>query len=195
MEQNDFPAGGSTEGAVGGSGAIGGLGNTGGTAGTHGSGAAGAPDAPTGSASDASIGRSDVAEQTHSLTDRARDIAGSAQDRLADVGSSVRDRAGTMKNSLADMLESGADKLRHRASSDGQLAAATTTSSTAISDSRVAQVSDRVATGMSATADFLRDADLDSLRSGVERQVKEHPGRTLLMAVGLGYLIGKAVRR
>jgi len=25
--------------------------------------------------------------------------------------------------------------------------------------------------------------------------VKEHPGRTLLIAVGLGYLIGKAVRK
>ena len=195
MEQNDFPAGASTEGSIGGSGATGGVGNTGGTMGTHGYGAAGASDASTSSPADASIGRGDMAEQSQGLTDRARDIAGSAQERLADVGSSVRDRAGTMKNSLADMLESGADKLRHRASNDGQLAGATSTSSTAISDGRVAQVTDRVATGMSATADFLRDADLDSLRSGVERQVKEHPGRTLLMAVGLGYLIGKAVRK
>jgi hypothetical protein len=30
---------------------------------------------------------------------------------------------------------------------------------------------------------------------GVERQVKEHPGRTLLVALGLGYLLGRAVRR
>jgi len=28
----------------------------------------------------------------------------------------------------------------------------------------------------------------------MEREVKEHPGRTLLIAVGLGYLIGKAFR-
>jgi len=48
---------------------------------------------------------------------------------------------------------------------------------------------------MQATADWLRDADLDSLRTGVERQVKEHPGRTLLFAVGLGYLLGKAFRK
>ena len=38
-------------------------------------------------------------------------------------------------------------------------------------------------------------ADLDSLKSGIERQVKEHPGRTLLIAAGLGYLLGKAVRK
>jgi hypothetical protein len=48
---------------------------------------------------------------------------------------------------------------------------------------------------MQATADWLRDADIDNLREGVERQVKEHPGRTLLVAVGLGYLLGKAFRR
>ena len=39
------------------------------------------------------------------------------------------------------------------------------------------------------------DADLDSLKSGVELQVKEHPGLTLLIAVGLGYLLGKALRK
>ena len=195
MERNDFPAGGSTEGTAGESGAIDGFGNTGGTSGAHGYGVAGASDASTSGPADARISGSDVAQQSHGLTDRARDIAGSAQERLADVGSSVRDRAGNMKNSLADMLESGADKLRQRASNDGQLAGATTAGSTTVSDGRVAQVTDRVATGMSATADFLRDADLDSMRSGIERQVKEHPGRTLLMAVGLGYLIGKAVRK
>jgi len=59
----------------------------------------------------------------------------------------------------------------------------------------VSQVADRVAGGMQATADWLRDADLDSMRVGVERQVKEHPGRTLLIAVGLGYLLGKAFRK
>ena len=48
---------------------------------------------------------------------------------------------------------------------------------------------------MGATADWLRETDLDSIKTGIERQVKEHPGRTLLVAVGLGYLIGKAVRK
>lgn len=184
MEQSDFPAGGPTEGAAGGSGTTGNFGNVSGTSA-----------APTSADrnSETSVGRGDVGGQ--GLADRARDIAGNAGERLADVGSSVRDRAGDAKNSFADMLESGATRLRQRASNDGQLAGATTTGSATISDSRVAQVTDRVASGMSATADFIRDADIDSLRSGVERQVKEHPGRTLLMAVGLGYLIGKAIRK
>ena len=67
--------------------------------------------------------------------------------------------------------------------------------STAIpADSKIAQVSDKVAGGMESTAEWLRDADLDSLKAGLENQVKEHPGRTLLIAAGLGYLIGRAFR-
>jgi len=132
------------------------------------------------------------------FADRARDLAGTAQGKLADVGSAVRERAGTMKDSLADALETGADKLRSRGSqtsTDGTLAAATTAGSVSTGDGRVAAVTDRVATGMDKTADWLRDADLDGLRTSIETQVKEHPGRTLLIAAGLGYLLGKALRK
>jgi ElaB/YqjD/DUF883 family membrane-anchored ribosome-binding protein len=138
--------------------------------------------------------------QSASFTDRAREIAGNTKEQLADVTSNVRDRAGHLKDSLADALSSGADKLRARGANstdgDGQLAGATGSSSVAIqSDGRVTQVTNRVAGGMDATADWLRQADLDGLRTSVEQQVKEHPGRTLLIAVGVGYLLGKALRK
>jgi ElaB/YqjD/DUF883 family membrane-anchored ribosome-binding protein len=140
-------------------------------------------------------------QPSQGFTDRARDIAGSAQEKLADVGSTVRERSGQVKNSLADALHSGAEKLRQRTTSTSasgsasQLASATDVGSVAVTaDSRTAQVGNKVASGMDAAADFIRDTDLDSLKTGVERQVKEHPGRTLLIAAGLGYLLGKAFR-
>jgi hypothetical protein len=132
------------------------------------------------------------------FTDRAREFAGTAQGKLADAGSAVRERAGTMKDSLADALETGADKLRQRGgqmSNEGTLAGATAAGSVSTGDGRTAQVTDRVAAGMDKTADWLRDADLDGLRTSIETQVKEHPGRTLLIAAGLGYLLGKALRK
>jgi hypothetical protein len=48
---------------------------------------------------------------------------------------------------------------------------------------------------MQSSAEWLRDADMDKLKQGVEQQVKEHPARTLLVALGAGYLLGKAFRR
>ena len=78
------------------------------------------------------------------MKERARDFAGSAQDRLADVGSSVRERASHMKDSLADALETGADKLRARASSGetGNLAGATGSASVALDDAMAASLED-----------------------------------------------------
>ena len=52
-------------------------------------------------------------------------------------------------------------------------------------------VQDSVARGMEKSADWLRNGDL---KSDIERQVRENPGRSLLIALGLGYVIGKAFR-
>jgi hypothetical protein len=133
-------------------------------------------------------------EQSAGLADRASGALGSARERLADVGSSARDKVSGAKDSLANALESGAEKLRAR-SGDGMSAAGAAGGSVAVSDDRMAQVTSRVAGGMDGAAEWLRDADLDGLKASVEQQVKEHPGRTLLIAVGLGYLLGKALRK
>lgn len=131
------------------------------------------------------------------LRDRAREVAGSTGERLPAVGSTVRERAGAVKNRLADVLESGADRLRaQRTTTEGGAFAGVTAggATTVQADGRLSHVSERVAGGMQASADWLRDADLDSMKASVEQQVREHPGRTLLIAAGVGYLFGRAFR-
>jgi ElaB/YqjD/DUF883 family membrane-anchored ribosome-binding protein len=138
---------------------------------------------------------SEPLSQNQGIRDRAKNALGTAGDRLADFGSTARERVGTAKDKLANALESGAERLRERSHGGATLAGATAEGTTPVQgDGRVAQVSDRVAGGMDATADWLRTADIDGLKSGIENQVKEHPGRTLLIAAGLGYLIGRAFR-
>jgi len=147
-------------------------------------------------------GTTGTSEQSSGIRDRARNAIDTAGNRLADVGSTVREKAGTAKDRLADALESGAQRLRDRThgGAGATLAGATTAGATTAgsteltTDGRIAQVSDRVAGGMEKSAEWLRDADIDSLKSGIEHQVKEHPGRTLLIAVGVGYLLGRAFR-
>ena len=108
----------------------------------------------------------------------------------------IGERAGELKSSLADKLEQGAEKLRQRAQGGGQYAAATGEGSVGVAENdKIAQVADKVAGGMQSTANWVRNADLESVKGDVERQVKEHPARSLLVAVGLGYLLGKAFRR
>ena len=180
------------------------VGSQGGSQGSPASGSygAGTPDVSgtTGSLSsdDASFSRGSMGGDSGNLTDKAKSFASTAGDKLSSAGSTVRDKAGNLKNSLADALESGAEKLRTQGAGGGQFAGASATdgSSAMVSDgSRTHGATNQIAGGLQASADWLRDADLDSMKSGVERQVKEHPGRTLAIAVGVGYLLGKAIRR
>jgi ElaB/YqjD/DUF883 family membrane-anchored ribosome-binding protein len=179
------------------------VGSQGGSQGSPSSGSygAGAPNVSgsTGSSgtSDASFSRDSMADGGN-ITDKAKTMASTAGDKLSSAGSTVRDKAGNLKNTLADALESGAEKLRTQGAGGGQYAGAMATggSDAMVSDgSRTAGATNQIAGGLQASADWLRDADLDSMKSGIERQVKDHPGRTLAIAVGVGYLLGKAIRK
>jgi hypothetical protein len=119
--------------------------------------------------------------------------SGGVSGRMKSVATSVKQKASTIPAMLADGLEAGAEALRQRQPSPN----ATTpgTSVAVASDSSIDAVTDTLATGMQSSADWIRDADLDKLKSGVEKQVKEHPARSLLVALGAGYLIGKILRR
>ena len=201
MERNDDNLGnigGSTNAGEGArSSSAGGYGNTGDLTGSagYGSGTGGAGAAGIGGTADQGVnygtGASGGAEQQgEGFKDRARDFASGAGERLSDAGSKFRDRAGSAKNSLADMLEKGANRLSSQGGSQ-QFAGATGTAQVSSDGNRLSAV----AGGLQSSADWLREADLDGMRTGIENQVRTNPGRSLLIAVGVGYLLGKALRK
>jgi hypothetical protein len=102
----------------------------------------------------------------------------------------VKDKARELQSTLADRLDAGAEKIRQR-NQNAPLAGATDAGNVAVSTERAANVQDSVARGMQKSADWLRNGDL---KADIERQVRENPGRTLLIALGLGYVLGKAFR-
>ena len=110
-------------------------------------------------------------------------------DKADESGASVRDRAVQMKTQLADKLETSAGRLRQRANNTQKIDSAIATTK-----QRVMETSDRVATGMERSADWLRNANVTSFQRGLERQVRENPGRTLLIAGAIGYLLGRAFK-
>ena len=118
--------------------------------------------------------------------------SGGITGKLKSVGSSVKDKAAGLPGLLADGLEAGARALKQR---QPAASGADGTAITVSDDSSIAAVTDTLATGMQSSADWIRDADVEKLKEGVEKQVKEHPARSLLIALGAGYLIGKALRR
>jgi hypothetical protein len=113
--------------------------------------------------------------------------------RVKTVASSVKDKASGLPSIIADGLEAGANALRQNRTSTTQSGESGSMALT--NDNSIAAVTDTLASGMQSSADWIRDADVDKLKAGVEKQVKEHPARSLLVALGAGYLIGKALRR
>jgi hypothetical protein len=162
-------------------GATGDQSSTGGTNsfGTTGSGMTGST-TPAGGTSNSP---SDVGGQTS----RADQAKATAQDKLGQV----KEKARNLQATLADRLDSGAEKLRQR-KQNATLAGATDSGNVGLaSDERISNVQDSVARGMTKSADWLRNGDM---KADIEKQVRENPGRTLLIALGVGYVLGKAFR-
>jgi hypothetical protein len=125
-----------------------------------------------------------TADQSH----RADQLKANAQDKF----NQLRDKTRNLQSTLADRLDQGAEKLRNRTStSSPTLAGATGEGSVAVSADDRAKMQESVARGMQKSADWLRNGDL---KADIEHQVRENPGRTLLVALGVGYLLGKAFR-
>lgn len=115
---------------------------------------------------------------------RAEGMKETAREKLG----TTKEKAYHLKANLADKLEKGAERLRHKASTT------TATEMGAETERKARNASERVASGMESTAHWLRDADVDTMKSGLENQVRTNPGRTLLVALGLGYVVGRIFR-
>ena len=120
-------------------------------------------------------------------TSKVDQVKAGAQNKLGQA----KEKARELQSTLADRLDAGADKLRQRSQSANLSGAAGSGSVGVVSEDRMAQVNDSVARGMQKSADWLRNGDL---KADIEHQVRENPGRTLLIALGVGYLLGKAFR-
>ena len=136
---------------------------------------------------------------TEQLKDAAQDRLGDARERMGEAAERARGWKQSLEQTLAGKLDAGADKLRERGSTGsgmgtpGTPAYATANgNTTAGTADRAGAVEQKVAGGMEATADWLRNGDL---QSAVEEQARSNPTRTLLVALGVGYLLGKALRR
>ena len=126
-----------------------------------------------------------------SKMDAAKDKLSQGKEMMGEKLGTVKEKASQLTATLADRLEAGAEKLRQRGQAGGQQLAGADGQTVAAND-QMAAVTNRIAGGLQGTADFLREGDL---QASVEKQVRDHPARTLLVAAGLGYLIGKALKK
>ena len=97
----------------------------------------------------------------------------------------VRGVTGNVQATLADTLESGASAVRQRLGrpNDGGVRA------------RLGAAGGAVADRLESGALWLRENDVTDLRALLAQQLENHPGRTAVIALGIGVLIGRASKR
>lgn len=187
MERNDDLT--NTTGGLGNSGSTPNFGGTGSTGGYGAAGSGMGAGAGTGGS-----GASDATSRMQNAKEIASDKLGQAKSAVSSGLGTVKEKASTLNTSLADKLEAGANKLRQGAGSGSPYSPSTGIDGVAALSSDqggTGQLGVKAADALQGTANFLREGDL---KATIEEQVRTNPARTLLVALGVGYVLGKALR-
>jgi len=123
---------------------------------------------------------SGLPESPSTVGDKIADAASQVKDRASELGRSAIQKVDESRSSTADTLKSTADSLRSGAQNSGQ----------AISD-----VANKTAEKIESTANYIRDHDFRGMLVDIEHVVRRNPTPALIGAIGLGFLLGAAVRR
>lgn len=108
------------------------------------------------------------------------------EEKASEVRDRVEKRADETLDRAADRLGGAANRLHSTA--DRHLAGEGALRGTA------RRWTHEVADAGETAADYLRETDIEDLTSALERQVRERPLQTLLIAAAAGWLVGKIIR-
>ena len=122
-----------------------------------------------------------TSDMADTLSDKVTEVASTAKQKVSDVGRQATDKIDEKRGPTADALQSAATTLHEKAE---DLPGGETVKSVAHS----------AAQKLESTAGYIREHDVRAMLSDVEDIVKRNPGPSLLIAVAIGFLIGRAFR-
>jgi len=106
-------------------------------------------------------------------------LALEACSKVSDLGRTATDKIDEDRGAVATGLDKAASALHEKAESlpGGE---------------KVTSLAHATADKLSSTADYIRDHDVNRMMADVETLVKRNPGRSLLAAAVIGFLVGRA---
>jgi len=120
-----------------------------------------------------------LAEGAKNLKETITDTANQATEKSKELGRTAMNKIEESRTSVASSLHSAATTLHQKADSSVQAAGS---------------VAHSAADKLEAVAGYMRDNDTKQMMADVEEVVKKNPGRSLLVAVAVGFLAGRALR-
>lgn len=123
-----------------------------------------------------------VAEESQTLGEKLSVTAAQMQDKVSNLGRTAADKIDENRDAAAGGLERAASSVHENAESlpGGE---------------KVSSMAHAAAGKLSSTADYVREHDVNRMMADVETLVKSNPGRSLIAAAALGFLVGRAFSR
>ena len=122
------------------------------------------------------------------------DVGDAGESTLDDVAGSIRDKGNEIRRKAADRLEDGraaaADGLKGAARGLHKRADAVVSGA-----ERVSAATHKVAERFESASKYVRDNDSRDMLYDVEAMVRRHPTRSIVAALAVGYLAGRAFSR
>ena len=133
-----------------------------------------------------------MSEPTHTrdeagLAQKAQAAVAGARDTAGEVIDTTRGKAGDLQATLADKLEESASAVRDRSGVASETRARRS--------GKMAKAGEALAGRLDRTAGWLRENELADLKGLVQEEARARPGRTALIAVAIGFLLGRSFRR
>ncbi len=120
-----------------------------------------------------------VQDDSSTLGEKISDTATQVKDKVSDLGRTAADKIDENRGAAAGGLEKAASALHEKAESlpGGE---------------KVTSLAHATADKLNSTADYVREHDVNRMMADVETLVKNNPGRSLLAAAVIGFLVGRA---
>jgi ElaB/YqjD/DUF883 family membrane-anchored ribosome-binding protein len=120
-----------------------------------------------------------ASDAASNVSEKITDAAAQAKEKVADLGRTAANKIDENRDAAASSLESAASTLHEKA--DGLPGG-----------EKVTGLAHAAAEKLSSTADYVREHDVSTMMTDVQTLVKNNPGRSLLAAALVGFLVGRA---
>jgi len=142
-----------------------------------------------------------TADMAHNTVDRTTDAAHNTVDTVSDkaqqVASDVKDKAQQVADKAQDIGQQAVDRADDATTTVGgkMTDVAQTIREKAPMSGPVANAADTAANTLERAGTYLQEQDLADMRSDLEGIIRRHPIESLLVGLGVGYLLARSMRR
>ena len=142
-----------------------------------------------------------AAERAKQAGNKAADIAQNTIDKVKQTADDLRSKDASeivddARAKAAEVGDAAASKVDSAMTATGeQMSTLAQTVRQNAPEGKAGEVASKAADALDRGGEYLQTADLQMVRSDLERVIREHPIESLLVGVGVGYLVARATRR